>query len=254
MGYFNYNNKRIYYNESGAGRPLVLLHGNTASSNMFAEIAGKYEKDFNVILIDFLGHGQSDRLEEFPADLWYEEARQVIALLEEKQYSEVNLIGSSGGALTAINVALEAPRLVHKVIADSFEGEKALKEIVEYIQIDREHSKQDQDSVLFYSYMHGSDWEQVVNNDTSAIVRHGREIGRFFHKDLQELKTDILLTGSKEDEFVRALSPTYFQDVYGEMISKTGHGSIHIFDTGRHPAMLSNPDEFYRISMEFFNR
>lgn len=68
MSYFIFDSKRVYYHEVGTGKPLLFLHGNTASSKMCEQIAEKYQKDYNVILIDFLGHGQSDRLSEFPAD------------------------------------------------------------------------------------------------------------------------------------------------------------------------------------------
>lgn len=252
MSYFNFNNKRVYYAEFGTGTPLLLLHGNTASSEMFAEIADRYGKDFKVILIDFLGHGKSDRLNEFPADLWFNEAEQVIAFLREKQYTKVNIIGSSGGALVAINVALEAPELIHKVIADSFEGEKPLKAFTENVWEDRDKSKHDENARMFYYYMHGSDWEQVVDNDTRAIIRHQAEIGKFFHKDLQSFKPAILLTGSIEDEFVCTLAPDNFERIYRELISKIGHGKIHLFDTGGHPAMLTNQDSFYKLSIDFF--
>lgn len=30
-------------------------------------------------------------------------------------------------------------------------------------------------------------------------------------------------------------------------------GKMYLFGTGGHPAMLTNPDEFYKISMEFFH-
>ena len=253
MSYFNFNNHRIYYTELGAGAPLLLLHGNTASSNMFAEIAERYAKDFKVILIDFLGHGKSDRLHEFPDDLWFDEAEQVITFLREKQYTKTNLIGCSGGALVAINVALEAPELVGKVIADSFEGEKPLAAFTENIGADREASKQDDNARMFYLAMHGADWEQVVDNDTRAIIGHHKNIGKFFHQDLHTLKPAILLTGSREDEYIRTIAPDYFEKVYGELISKIGHGTIHLFDTGGHPAMLTNQDRFYQLSREFFS-
>ena len=251
MSYFNFNNHRIYYTELGAGAPLLLLHGNTASSNMFTEIADRYAKDFKVILIDFLGHGKSDRLHEFPDDLWFDEAEQVITFLREKQYTKTNLIGCSGGALVAINVALEAPELVGKVIADSFEGEKPLAAFTENIDADRDASKQDENARMFYFSMHGADWEQVVDNDTLAIIGHQKKIGRFFHQDLHALKPAILLTGSREDEYIRTIDPDYFEKAYGELIAKIGHGEIHLFDTGGHPAMLTNPVRFYQLSREF---
>lgn len=251
MRYFIFHNKKVYYDEAGTGTPLLLLHGNTASSNMFLEIAAKYQKDFKVVLIDFLGHGKSDRLDEFPADLWFYEAEQVVAFLHEKNYSDVNIIGSSGGALVAINVALEAPELVSKVIADSFEGEKPIKLFTENIKSDRESSKHDENTKAFYINMHGSDWESVVDNDTNAIIQHSKKIGRFFHKPLQFLKADILLTGSRKDEFTSMISPDYFEEVYGSLIEKIGHGKIHLFNEGGHPAMLTNPIEFYELSMEF---
>ncbi len=254
MGYFKFNNKQVYYEEFGAGTPLLLLHGNTASSKMFEGVAEKYSKHFKVILIDFLGHGKSDRLSEFPIDLWFNEAQQVIAFLHERQYTKVNIIGSSGGALVAINVALESPELVNKVIADSFEGEKPINVFTENLKADRDFSKNDENAKMFYAFMHGSDWEQVVDNDTNAIIRHEKEIGVFFYKPLQFLNADILLTGSNEDEFLSGVSPDYFKKVYGKMIEKIGHGKIHLFNTGGHPAMLSNSEEFYQLSMEFFKQ
>lgn len=251
MSYFNFSNKKIYYTEQGTGTPLLLLHGNCASSNMFYEICDRYAKDYQVILIDFLGHGKSDRLDEFPTDLWYFEAEQVIAFLREKQYQKVDLLGCSGGALVAINVALEAPELVNKVIADSFEGEHSLKAVVENIKAEREESKQSEDGQMFYYYMQGENWEQVVDNDTNAVIKHDEEIGCFFHKDLEALQADILLTGSKEDEFVTTIAPDYFEKTYQGMIDKAGHGRMYLFETGGHPALLSSPEEFYQVSKQF---
>lgn len=254
MSYFLFDNKRIYYHESGTGKPLLFLHGNTASSKMCEQIAEKYQKDFKVILIDFLGHGQSDRLEEFPADLWFYEAQQVISFLKEKQYRDVYIIGSSGGAMVAMNVALEAPELVGKVIVDSFEGEEANPKFTENLLLDRQSAKADQNARAFYSYMHGSDWEQIVDNDTNAIIRHANEIGQFFHKPLQDLKADVLFTGSWEDAFMSAISDNYLETVYKDMLHKIGHGKMYLFPTGGHPAMITNQDEFYKISMEFLDK
>ena len=205
-----------------------------------------------MILIDFLGHGKSDRLEEFPADLWFYEAQQVIAFLQEKKYTDVNIIGSSGGAMVALNVALEAPELVGKVIADSFQGECAQKAFMQNLLRDREMAKADPGARAFYEYMHGSDWKRIVDQDTAAVIRHEKEFGCFFHQSLNALKADILLTGSREDAFMCAVSDHYLEEVYNDMLRKIGHGRMYLFDSGGHPAMMTNQDEFYEISRGFF--
>lgn len=249
MAYFNYQSHEIYYQEIGNGTPLLMLHGNTASSVMFSEIATKYTQDYKVVLIDFLGCGKSDRVHQWAEDLWYDEAMQVICLLEEKRYQKVNIIGTSGGALAALNIALERPDLVNKLIADSFEGERANLAVTEALQLGREASKQNTGAKMFYEMMNGPDWEAVIDADTQAIIAHANHIVDFFHKPLTELKPDILLMGSRKDSFF----PTGFYDeVFAQILHKTGHGQQHLFDYGDHPAMLSNQDEFVAISKAFF--
>jgi hypothetical protein len=35
------------------------------------------------------------------------------------------------------------------------------------------------------------------------------------------------------------------------MIQKIGHGKIYLFKSGGHPAMITNQEEFYKVSMDF---
>lgn len=251
MSYFNYQSHKIYYKEMGEGTPLLMLHGNTASSSMFSEIAKKYAEQYKVVLIDFLGCGKSDRVQIWNEDLWYDEAMQVITFLEEKKYQNVNLIGTSGGALAAINVALERPDLVSKLIADSFEGEYANPAITNTLRASREASKQDKGARMFYEVMNGADWESVINSDTQAIVSHAEHVVNFFHKSLSLLKAEVLFTGSEEDLF---FPKGHYKTLFDEMLLKMGHGSQHIFAHGGHPAILSNEEEFIALSQSFFNK
>lgn len=184
-------------------------------------------------------------------DLWYEESKQVIEFLRQKEYSDVFLLGSSGGALVAINVALENPDCVRKVIADSFEGEIPLELVTSNIVRDREFSKQNDQARMFYKAMQGDDWESVVDNDTNAIAEHAKSIRRFFHKPLSELHADILMTGSNEDEFAASVDKDFYRKTYSKMIKDIGHGNIYIFEHGGHPAMLSNQAEFIEETLKF---
>lgn len=250
MPYFFYNSKKIYYKEIGSGFPTLFLHGNTASSKMFTTITPLFSSNFHVILLDFAGNGFSERLNLFPADLWYEEALQVIRFIEVKNYKKVNLIGTSGGALAAINVALERPDLIHKIVADSFEGEFALDRFASTIREDREISKTIPKLKEFYQYNHGDDWENVVDKDTAAIWQHYFAIKKFFHRPLTDLTCDFLFTGSQEDDFMPG---DFFERTYSGLIQKIGHGRKYIFQSGNHPAMISNAAAFADLVTAFFN-
>jgi pimeloyl-ACP methyl ester carboxylesterase len=249
MAFFRYRNHNIYYEEIGNGNPLFLLHGNTASSKMFECVIDFYKNDFKLILIDFLGHGKSDRLEKFPADLWYDEAMQVIELIKQNGYSKVNLLGTSGGALVALNVALERSDLVNKVIADSFEGEKSLRVLVDCILNNRQQSKSEQSVIDFWEYNHGEDWENIVDNDTDAVVEHYKYTKDFFHQSLTQLKNPVLLTASLGDEFDEFVD---FNEIYSDMLTRIQKGKMHLFIFGGHPAILSNALEFSKMAKEFF--
>lgn len=122
MRYFKCNGKKNYYEEQGSGHAPVLLHDSTVSGRFFAPLIPILAAKYHVITSDFLGCGQSDRIEAGPDYLWYERSGQVAALCDGLGLSRVKLIGCSGGALAANNAAMERPELVECVVADNFEG------------------------------------------------------------------------------------------------------------------------------------
>ncbi|AOR25162.1 alpha/beta fold hydrolase [Clostridium taeniosporum] len=249
MAYFKYKERNVYYEEIGTGEPLLLLHGNTASSKMFQSVISLYQARYKIVLIDFLGHGQSERIDKFPVDLWFDEAMQVITLLENLKYKKVKIIGSSGGALVALNVALERPDLVKCVVADSFKGEIADTQFTNKLQKQREISKQDKGARLFYSFCHGGDWEQVVDNDTNAVCEHAIKVKKFLHKSLKSLNTKVLLIASKKDEFIGSIC----ENAYSKMLEQINNGQMYLFNDGGHPVMISNPKKVAQVVMEFLD-
>ena len=139
------------------------------------------------------------------------------------------------------------------MIADSFEGERADETFTKNLLKDRKNAKNDPNAQGFYAYMHGQDWEQIVDNDTDAIIRHQKEIGAFFHKPLEEMRCELLLTGSKEDSFMNSISDDYYEQVYGNILKMIPKGRMHLFPKGDHPAMISNFKEFYERSIEYLS-
>jgi pimeloyl-ACP methyl ester carboxylesterase len=188
-------------------------------------------------------------MNEWPADLWYEWSQQVVVLCNKLGFSKVKLIGCSGGALAAINVALEKPELVDCVVADSFEGLEADPEITEQIRIGRNFAKQNAEFCSMLTAMHGEDWESVFDADTETVVAHAKTIGSFFHKPMEELKVNLILTGSAEDEM---FPEGHYEKLFADICGRTRMAKSHIFEHGGHPAMMSNIVKFYSLCDEFF--
>lgn len=247
MSYFEYKNNKVYYEESGNGTPLVFLHGNTASSKMFETIIKLYSDEYKVITIDFLGHGKSQRLQEFPLELWFDEAMQTIALLDFLSVKNVNLLGTSGGAWVAINVALERPDLVKKIVADSFDGRTLAPNFAEKLLEQRCYSKQNEIAIQFYAFCQGNDWESVIDQDTNCLLQFTKDNRNLFHKDLSELKVPLLLTASNTDDMIR----NDFEDEYTSILEEVPYGEKYVFPNGFHPAVISNDIEFSKVIKNF---
>ena len=54
---------RIYYEDTGKGTPLILLHGFTGTSSMWKPFIPTFAKFYRVISIDLPGHGRSDYID-----------------------------------------------------------------------------------------------------------------------------------------------------------------------------------------------
>lgn len=247
MSYFHYQDKKIYYREVGQGNPLIMLHGDAVSSVMFEMLLPLYQEQFHVILIDFLGNGKSDRVDSLPSNLWITQADQVIALIEHLKLKKVNVLGTSGGAWAAINTALKRPELVNKVIADSFDGRSLDDSFVEELLKERKFAKQDVDGREFYEWCQGDDWEVVVDLNTQALVECATKKEALFIKPLETLKVPVLFIGSQQDDMCR--KDMYLE--YKEMSKLVEDGTIYMFDSGAHPAIVSNAEQFLSIVLKF---
>ncbi|MGM0215015.1 alpha/beta fold hydrolase [Enterococcus sp. AZ109] len=246
MSYFNYQGYQIYYDVLGHGEPVVLLHGNTSSSKLFQGILPLYG-EFQVILLDFLGYGRSDRVEEFPTELWKDEAEQVGALIEELQLEGVHLAGTSGGAWVALNVALLLPEKVKSVTADSFDGRTLHEGFKEELLAERGAAVSTPEAAQFYEWCIGEDWLEIVEKDTDSFVRLIDQEKPLFVKALKELQVPLLLTGSKKDQMVRR----DLAEEYAAIAEEVPRAQVCLFNEGTHPSIGTNAVETAEVITAF---
>jgi pimeloyl-ACP methyl ester carboxylesterase len=107
----------LFYEEMGAGEPLVLLPGASQSHVLFIDngLAEMFARSFRVILMDFTGLGKSDRVQDMKPSQW---AEDVISVLDALGLPRVHLGGSSLGARVAARVAADSPGRVSTLLVD----------------------------------------------------------------------------------------------------------------------------------------
>jgi N-formylmaleamate deformylase len=112
------NGINLHYTRTGTSKPpLILLHGLTANGACWAALAHAMQADYDVIMPDSRGHGQSSVPDH---GYRYEDlANDVVGLIEALRLPAPILIGHSMGGLTAAVVASRNPELLRcLVLAD----------------------------------------------------------------------------------------------------------------------------------------
>lgn len=104
----------LYYEEKGAGFPLILLHGNGESHEYFEHQTAYFAGEFRVIAPDTRGHGRSPRGGgEFSICRFAEDLHD---FLGELGIGRAHLLGFSDGGNIALCYALKYPDTVEKLI------------------------------------------------------------------------------------------------------------------------------------------
>lgn len=105
---------QLFYVESGAGEPLILLHGNGENSDYFVHQISYFSRQRRVIAIDTRGHGKSPR-GEAPFTI-VQFAEDLLEFLNQHAIEKADLLGFSDGGNIALTFALKYPKRVNRLI------------------------------------------------------------------------------------------------------------------------------------------
>lgn len=108
-------NRLHYLDYGGTGRPLIAMHGVTGNAWNWYEVAAGLGDKRHVYALDFRGYGES----QWSAEGAYTTSDHVAdlgAVLDSIGETTVDLIGSSWGALVAVQFAAENPGRVGQLI------------------------------------------------------------------------------------------------------------------------------------------
>ena len=118
-GYAPVNGLQMYYEIHGSGRPLVLLHGNLSTIGVdFGGIIPSLAKQRQVIGVEQQAHGHTADIDR-PLRIrhWVDDTA---ALLGHLGIGQADVFGYSSGSAVAMQLALDHPERVGKLVLASF--------------------------------------------------------------------------------------------------------------------------------------
>ena len=121
--YYQFLDQEVRILEAGQGTPLLLLHGLSDSAEIYnLNIEPLAQSGFKVMAVDFLGHG----LSSFPITNRNLESSELVdqikSFLESRKLKKTHIAGHGLGAWVALNLLINYPELVGKLILSSTTG------------------------------------------------------------------------------------------------------------------------------------
>ncbi len=109
------NGMEMYYEVSGEGEPLIVLHGAYMNIPAMGGIISKLAETHKVYALEFQGHGRTtdiDRPITYP-----NLAEDVAAFMDAVGLEKANVFGYSMGAAAALQLAIRHPEKVDRLVA-----------------------------------------------------------------------------------------------------------------------------------------
>ena len=248
---------------SGAGSPILLLHGFGGDVSAWQNLRSMLEPSHQVIALDILGHGKSDKPASASCYRMEQVAADVIALLDRLATGKIHLLGYSMGGRLALYLACRYADRFHSLILESaspgLRGQQARAE-----RVCRDHQLADQIEakgiewfVDFWenlplwdsqdALVKASQRRQRLNNHPLGLANSLRGMGSGTQPSLwEELpRLDLptqLIVGGLDRKFLR---------INRKMADAMPRAAMKVVPNAGHRVHLENPTGFYDAVMSF---
>ncbi len=256
MPYFNAGEVELYYERTGEGEPLLLIHGLGSSSRDWELQVPDFAGHFQVICVDLRGHGRSSKpsgpysMEVFAGD--------VSRLLEGLGTGPAHAVGISLGGMVAFQLALDHPRQVRKLVIVNSVAELVPHNLADRLGfwqrllIVRLLGMEKMGQVLAERFLPKPDQEALrevfirrwaENHVPSYLASLKAAYGWSVIGRLGEIRSHTLVLGSDGDYF-----PTSQKEAYTALIP---NATLTVIKNSRHALPAEKPAEFNRIVLDF---
>ena len=261
MPYVTTPERRLYYEQSGAGpQPVMLVHGSFASSRWWQPVQALLpDEQVTCYAPDLPGCGRSDRPDD-PASYTIDRLAAAVAeLIDGLDLWNVDLVGHSLGAAVALSYAVAAPgrlRSLTLVSTPSPQGTPTPAEgyaLLEQMRGDRGLLMQALASVMpaqapdpFFQQLVDDAQGQAPAAFSAAAL--ALQQWRLDPDDLRQLRLPVLLVWGDREQIVERSVQT------GLLLSIPGANNLEVLRGCGHTPMVERPAVFAQVLLNFIGQ
>jgi pimeloyl-ACP methyl ester carboxylesterase len=241
--YVDVNGMKMYYEVSGEGEPMIVLHGAHMDIASMGKIIPMLAENHKVYALEFQGHG---RTEDIDRPITYPNlADDVAAFMEAVGLEKVNVFGYSMGAQVGLQLAITQPNKINKLIfasgAYDLEGwQPAYSEFIPMMSPEMflampffaEKHKQSEDPDSYIAFL----------NKMIALEKEPMAL----EEEVKKLKTPVLIIGGDADvatlEHIVSMFRLLGGGVMGDMGKPLPQSRLAILPATSHTAVISQPE------------
>ncbi|MCF8025144.1 MAG: alpha/beta hydrolase [Desulfobacteraceae bacterium] len=239
---------------------LLMLHGLGGSSAIWYKQVPELEKRYNLILLDFFGHGETR--EVLPAYTFQGLAREIVRVIDELGIEKVNLLGISLGSVFGCFMAVYHPERIRCMILGGaalgmdFRSRSMLysghwlKQLVPYMWLYR-----------FFAWILMPRPSQATSRKIFAREARrlgGKEFKKWYRLCMQfpermlDLERPVLQQIPKL--FISGAQDHMFIDQVRAWTQKDPNAELHIIENAGHVCNIQKPEEFNRVCIEYLEQ
>lgn len=236
----------IFYEEEGAGEPVLLIHGGLGTGRRhFRHQAPVLAERYRVILPDTYGYGQSDHRPDFHFNFYDEDAAQLAELLARLGIRRCQVGGFSDGAIVALCLAMGYPHLVNSLAlfgASTYVDEANVAELKKLAPADSLPAGLQ----TALARAHGEPyWRELVDIWVAGQVEILERGGNINRERLPAVRCPPLLVHGGDDEVIGP----YHSEVIKEALPRA---ELVILPGRGHFVLQEAPEETARLLLDFF--
>jgi 3-oxoadipate enol-lactonase len=249
----------LYYEVSGKGQPLLLIHGLGSSTREWEPQVREFSKAYQVITFDLRGHGQSDKPQgPYTIPLF---ASDTAELLKALGVGSAHVVGLSLGGGVAFQLALDFPALVRTLVIvnsgpvgfrDTPEDRLALEQRIQIVQRDGMRAMgQVLSQRLFpkpeHASLRGTFVARWAENDPRAYMEATRSLDGWDVTDkLGSIRMPALVISADQD-----YTPVAVKEAYTKLMPDA---RLVVIPDAHHATPLERPYEFNSTLLEFLSK